>query len=173
MIRISKDKITEDYSFSILKSFKFLVDFFNFEPGDISVKVLKLNDFEQTYEKERGQKSAWFVVGFAADNGRIFILNKKDFEKKSHNEDEFEKVITHELCHIFIRRILEPKQTYVWIQEGICEYLSFGCNFNNIKNLIDFKQIETEDGWDKNNPYQQCAACEYEEFAGRQGEVQG
>lgn len=150
-----RNKYAIEHKEVVLKQFKYLVDFFDFEPGDIFVEILPLEEFEKFYEFENNEKPHWFVVGCALNNGRIIILDKKDFSKKKHTEDEFGPVILHELAHMFIRRLLWPKQTYIWIEEGICEYLSFK-DFP-IKDLkyVDFDEIKTMEGWDKHNPYQQ------------------
>jgi len=153
-----RNMLAVEYKDIITDKFNFLINYFNFEPGDIFIEVLSLDKFERYYEFEYGKKSQWFVVGSAINNGRILILNKQDFPKKKHTENEFEEVILHELCHMFIRRLNWPEHASIWIQEGLCEYLSFGKKEFKIKNFIDFKEIETEEGWDKYNPYQQAGA---------------
>jgi len=115
-----------------------------------------LNAFERYYELERGKKPDFFVVGSALNNGLIIILDKEDFEKKEHKPEEFERVILHELAHIFVRRILWPKQMYTWIEEGICEHLSFGDFPPRLKKIVSFEEIETPKGWCKHNAYQQA-----------------
>jgi len=149
--------LTLEYKDLISEKFNFLVKFFDFEPGDIFIEILPLEMFEKFSKLERGKKPEFFVVGSALDNGRVIILDKKDFEKKEHKAEEFERVILHELAHMFIRRILWPKQTYIWIQEGICEYLSFGDYPLKIKKFISFKQLEKKENWDNHYSYQQSA----------------
>lgn len=142
----------------IQKHFDYLVDYFNFEPGDIFVEILPLKEFDDFYTFKYGNLEPW-IVGGALNDGVIIILDKQDFTKKQdHKEEEFERVILHELAHMFIRRILWPKQTYVWIEEGICEFLSF--NDYPLKNLnyVDFKEIKSINGWDKYRSYQQSRA---------------
>ena len=141
----------------ITEKFNFLVKFFDFEPGDIFIEILPLEDFDRFYEFERGNKPELFVVGSALNNGRIIILDKKDFQKKEHKEEEFERVIIHELAHMFIRRILWPNQMYSWIEEGICEYLSFGDYPLKVKEYIIFEELNTIEKWRKHNAYQQSA----------------
>ncbi len=147
--------LTLVYKDLISSNFNFLVKFFDFEPGDIFIEILSLEDFEN-YCKIEGIKISNWCVGVAPKNGRVFILNKEDFEKKdNHKKEEFERVILHELAHMFIRRILWPKQTYPWIEEGICEYLSFGDYPLKIKDIVNFNEIKTIDGWRKHQAYQQ------------------
>jgi len=153
-----RNLLAYEYRKSISESFNLLVDYFNFEPGEIFIEVLPLDEFEKFYNFEYGGKSEDFIVGSTLNNGRILILDKKDFPLKKHMENEFEEVILHELCHMFIRRLTDPEHAYIWIQEGICEYLSFGKNGFKVKNNVDFRQVETEEGWDRYNPYQQAGA---------------
>lgn len=148
----------------IEEKFNFLCNLFDFDPNSISpykIEIAIINSLEEflkIYEKEYSNKPQEYVVGFAATNGRIFILNENLFEKKEHLKKEFEEVITHELCHIFTRRILDPKSTFRWIEEGICEYLAFKNNNFKVSNPIDFKKLEDRESWRKFHPYQQSAA---------------
>jgi len=150
-----KNQLSLKHQNLIKNKFNHLVGFFNFDPGEIKVEILPLKDFEKTYELENKKKSESFVVGSALDKGRIIVLDKKDFPKKHHKENEFEKVILHELSHMFIRRILWPKQTYVWIEEGVCQYLSFEDHPMKDKKIVDLKEIRTIEGWRKHHAYQQ------------------
>jgi len=157
MILISKNNLSQNYILEIESQFEFLENFFNCNPGDIEVTILSLKEFEEIYEKENNEKSKDFVVGFAAKNGRIFLLDKEDFPLKKHNKEEFEEVILHELCHMFIRRIINPRKIYPWVEEGICQYLSFGDLKPTIHSLIDFNKLKTIEDWKKYHPYQQSA----------------
>lgn len=149
--------LTLEFKDLISDRFNFLVDFFDFEPGDIFIEILPLKMFEEYCKFENIHLSSW-GVGVAPNNGRVFVLDKKDFPKrKGHKEEEFERVILHELAHMFIRRILWPKQTHIWIQEGICEYLSFGDYQLKIKKFVDFKNLEKKEDWDNHYSYQQSA----------------
>jgi hypothetical protein len=77
-----ENSLTLKYKNLIKRKFDFLVDFFDFEPGNIYIKILPLNKFEKTYKLEKKKKPAKFVVGSALSNGRIIILDKEDFDKK-------------------------------------------------------------------------------------------
>ena len=157
MILTTKNNLSKNYISEIKFQFGFLKDFLNYDPGDIEITILSLKEFEEIYEKENGKKSDNFVVGFAAKKGRIFLLDKEDFILKKHNKEEFEKVILHEFCHIFIRRIINPRKTYPWIEEGICQYLSFGDLRPNIHVLVDFNKLKSIEDWRIYHPYQQSA----------------
>jgi len=74
--------LTLEYKDLISEKFNFLVNFFDFEPGDIFIEVLPLKMFER-YCKFEGIKISNWGVGVALNNGKIIILDKKDFEKKS------------------------------------------------------------------------------------------
>jgi len=150
------DYSIKNYNSLINSKFDFLKDFFQFDPGEIHISILSLNDFENKFLDEKGEKSPLYVVGFAGNNGRVFVLNKDELILKNHNSDEFEKIIVHEFSHIFLRRILNSKQIYIWIEEGICQFLSFG--YNKINHKIEFEKIRYKDGWIKNPAYSQSAA---------------
>jgi Peptidase of plants and bacteria len=154
-----RNKHAMKYGEIIIKEFEKLKKYFDYEPGDIFIEVLPLNEFEKFYEFNYRHKPLPFIVGSALDNGIILILNKEDFTKRQgHSEDEFEQVILHEMAHMFIRRLTSPEHAFIWIQEGLCEYLSFKYSNFEIKNFIKFNEIENSEGWDKYNPYQQAGA---------------
>jgi hypothetical protein len=149
--------LTLEYKDLISEKFNFLVNFFDFEPGDIFVEIFPLKEFKEQCKIEGINISNW-CVGVTPKNCRVYVLDKKDFSKREgHTEEEFERVILHELAHMFIRRILWPKQTYIWIQEGICEYLSFGDYPLKIKKFVSLKYLEKKEDWDKHYSYQQSA----------------
>ncbi|MBU3907462.1 MAG: hypothetical protein KKA64_04405 [Nanoarchaeota archaeon] len=149
-----RSTLTLRYKELIKDKFNFLINFFDFEPGDLFIEILPLQDFENYCKLENCNLSD-FGVGSAISNGRVLVLDQKDFPKKDHKEEEFERVILHELCHMFIRRIINPKQTYPWIEEGICEYISFGDYSLKIKEIVTFSEIKTIDNWRKHYAYQQ------------------
>ena len=157
---------TSDNAFKkvIKKEFNLLLNLFDFDtntipPYKIEVTIIdSLEEFLEIYKKEYKSNPPEYVVGFATSNGRIFILNKKLFENRGHLTEEFEKVILHELSHIFVRRILDPKYTFMWIQEGLCQYLAFKDKEFKISKFIDFRKIETKENWKKFPAYQQSAA---------------
>jgi hypothetical protein len=151
-----ENSLTLKYKNLIKRKFNFLLDFFNFEPGKIYIKILPLDEFEKTYKLEKKKKPAKFVVGSALSNWRIIILDKEDFDKKGYDKKEFGNVILHELCHIFLRRFFYPKHTYAWIEEGLCQFLSFGKYPVKITKTISFKKLKTRRGWQKYNAYPQA-----------------
>ena len=72
-----RSMLTFEYKDLISDKFDFLVSFFDFEPGDIFIEILPLENFDKLYELERGNKPEFFVVGSALNNGRVIILDKK------------------------------------------------------------------------------------------------
>jgi len=46
--------LTLEYKDLISDKFNSLVNFFDFEPGDIFIEILPLEDFDKLYELERG-----------------------------------------------------------------------------------------------------------------------
>jgi len=159
VLNVSENKLRD-----IIKSkFEFLLRLFDFDPNRIPphkievAVVCSIKEFLEIYKKEYLYTPPKYVVGFAASNGRIFILHKELFEKRGHSKDEFEKVIAHELCHIFVRRILEPKSTFRWIEEGLCQYIAFKGQEFKVINFVNFRELETKEDWKKYRAYQQSA----------------
>jgi len=148
----------------ILEKFNLLLNVFDFNPNKIYPYKIEVNivdslkDFLDIFKEGKNSNPPDYVVGFAANNGRIFILNKKLFNERGHAESEFENVIVHELCHIFLRRILDPKHTLIWIEEGICQYLAFKDYNFSFSKQIDFRKLETKEDWRENHAYRQSAA---------------
>jgi hypothetical protein len=148
----------------VRERFEFLRSFFEFELKDtmsqcVTVTIINsLEDFHERYKNENGKEPMSYVVGFAGKDGNIFVLSKELFSAKGHKKEEFERVITHELCHIFMRRILNPKKTYVWIEEGICQFLSFGDQPAKVRHPIDFSKIRAREQWNTYNAYSQSSA---------------
>ncbi|NQU87141.1 MAG: hypothetical protein HQ541_15405, partial [Mariniphaga sp.] len=88
-----RNRYALNYKEIVKSKFKYLIDYFGYEPGDIFVEVLPLEKFDSFYKLEKGIKPIPFIVGTALSNGRILVLDKKDFSKKQgHNEEEFEEV---------------------------------------------------------------------------------
>lgn len=55
--------LTLKYKDLISGKFNFLVSFFDFEPGDIFVEILPLEEFEKNYFYEYGKSPLIFIVG--------------------------------------------------------------------------------------------------------------
>jgi len=68
--------------------FDFLINLFDFNPNEVPPYTIQVNildnidEFLRIYNKEYKVNPPNYVVGFAASNGRIFILNGNLFEKK-------------------------------------------------------------------------------------------
>jgi len=147
----------------VLSKFDFLLKLFNFDPNCIAPNKIEVNildsidKFLEVYKREYNHTPPEYVVGFAASNGRVFVLHKELFEKRGHPNTEFENVLVHELCHILIRRILDPKHTFRWIEEGLCQYIAFKGTEFKVKKFVSFRELESREDWEKNQAYQQSA----------------
>jgi len=65
----------------------------------------------------------WLVANTKNGGNNIFIFSPQVIEKySSHKKIDFQKIISHELCHIFNNRINENAP--ILIDEGIALYLS-------------------------------------------------
>ncbi|MEK6833552.1 MAG: hypothetical protein AABY32_05900 [Nanoarchaeota archaeon] len=72
----------------IIKKFDLLLNLFKFNPNTISPYKIEVTIIDSTeefltiYEREYNIKPQKYVVGFAATNGRVFILNENLFEAR-------------------------------------------------------------------------------------------
>ncbi|MDD3156508.1 MAG: basic secretory protein-like protein, partial [Candidatus Pacebacteria bacterium] len=81
------------------------------------------------------------MVAWIPESCLINIFSPSAFESQtSHSKDNFIKVLTHEISHVFIKEIYEINKPR-WLIEGLADYVS-GKNLNNIllKEIIDFKE---------------------------------
>ena len=134
--------------------YKKLKKFFGVDIAKIDIKIVEnVNDFS----KARGIKIndiPSYTVGTAKGLNCIIIFSKGKFKERGHKEEEFESVLFHEMAHLFVRSITK-RPIDPWIEEGICEYISFKKLEGKPKRLIDFKKIKTPKDWYKYAPYLQ------------------
>ena len=73
-------------------------------------------------DKIRGEKTPNWLVAWT-ENEDIFILNPKVYEKESCHKGDFWKVLKHEYCHIYHRRITRNSYPH-WLTEGTACYFA-------------------------------------------------
>lgn len=94
--------------------------FFGLSPIDIEVHLLGSRaEFDEVLKR----KTYDWEVGHS--KGRvIYVLDKDVFEtESSHPASDFEKVLKHEISHVYFD-ILRPDTTPYWLSEGIACYLA-------------------------------------------------
>ncbi|MDO8621110.1 MAG: hypothetical protein Q7R31_02410 [Candidatus Levybacteria bacterium] len=101
-----------------------------------------------------GHKTPSWFVGYADSSSKIFMFSPSVFDRESnHNKRDFRKVLCHEICHLFIRKIHNSYEP-VWLEEGLAYYAAGQKSrlkdnnpiFNNPKVLFF---IDTRKRWDK------------------------
>jgi hypothetical protein len=112
-----------------------------------------------TINKLLGRQTENWLVGWA-DKGTIYLLDSKNFEKESnhkYSDEEFYKLIKHEVCHMFVHKIAKIKIKPYWLSEGIPIYVSgqyenkklaaFHNFTKNYDSNIDTKSLYNESGF--------------------------
>ncbi len=138
------------YTLDFKKSYRKASSFFGIKPKDIKLKIIE--DPEKIF---RNKKIPWYAVGFYYKN-TVVIVDKELFPSRGHKKNEFSKVMLHEMCHIFIKKIVK-KKIPVWIEEGLCQFIAFGDKIKP-KNFVDLEKLETYKDWyNWNSPYAYCS----------------
>lgn len=132
------------------KSYNKASSFFGIKPKNIKLKIIK--DPEKIFHNK---KIPWYAVGFYNKN-TVIIVDKELFPLRGHKKNEFSKVMLHEMCHIFIKKIVK-KRIPVWIEEGLCQFIAFGSKAKP-KNFVDLEKLRTYKDWYRlDSPYAYCS----------------
>lgn len=130
--------------------------FFGFKIDGIKLVISKKSSI---ICKELGVNESevpWYAVGAWKDN-KIFVLDKELFPERGHDKKEFKKVILHELCHIYMKKMIK-KKIPVWIDEGICQQIAFPNINNKPEKFVELKNLNTLEDWSKyDHPYLYCS----------------
>jgi len=141
-IKIGKDEIgkiifrPDDHSVNwienlVLSNFKKLKKFYKINVSKINLELIYSR--KEFNDKINRQTPRW-MVGITFKN-KIYLLSPFIIEKVStHKKSELNKIITHELCHIFNNKI--NKNSLIWVDEGIALFLA------KQKKKKDFKKAE-------------------------------
>lgn len=117
-------------------------------------------DFIYTREemdKVRGCKTQNWLVGDSNKN-KITIFSPKVYSKVSnHPASDFFPTLTHEIAHVFLKKLFSGKGFPVWLDEGVAGYIAKQYKkYQGVKfEMIDFSKIGSYPGWQKYNPYSQ------------------
>lgn len=163
-IKLKKEKVilffkelNKEESFILKKikqSFVKLKIFFNLPFFQIKIYLAYSR---KEFEKFISRKSASWQVGHTnCPKNEIYLLSPSVFEEESiHKKEDFPKVLTHELTHLFTYKLYssyEPR----WLIEGLAYYIA-GQGKVNLKKKIKLKlknnflsQIDTKKMWKKN-----------------------
>lgn len=121
----------------LTKYSKEVSDFFELSESRINVHLIQSR---KEYNELWGDKTEDWMVGFT--RGRtVFIFDKDKFETESnHPKSDFEKVLKHEIAHIYYRQ-LKQNSAPAWLNEGIACYVAKQ-NKKPPENKITIKTLE-------------------------------
>ena len=123
-----------------------IFDFFNIENNIIiNIEILSKNQFHAEYKKRFKSDASNHVTGYIDDSMcKIIMLAFEDFKytiHKDNTEEDYLKIILHELVHIIHSIYCNRNYPEEWLWEGIACYLSnqYDLKIMNYKN--PFKSI--------------------------------
>jgi len=106
------------------KAYKNLKKFYEFKE-DININVFVINN-RDCINALRMKKTPKWVIGFSNPKiNTIFILDRKKFSKESehkYSKAKYERLITHEMSHIFFYRLMNDLKSPAWFSEGVALY---------------------------------------------------
>ena len=76
-----------------------------------------------------GMKTEDWMVGWINRN-KVYVLDSKSYEKESchkYSEDEYKKLIKHELPHCYFLKLSKYKSEPDWLWEGTALFVSGQC----------------------------------------------
>lgn len=89
----------------------------------ISNLIVELVYSRSEFEEKISYKStpSWLVA--ISKKNKVFLMSPSIMEKEScHKKREINKIVTHELCHVFNKKI--NKNTLMWVDEGMAQFLA-------------------------------------------------
>ena len=125
----TKNKFIEDCH---KESMKELDNFFELNWKFNTPKIFLLKKREDIDILRDGKTEGWLVAW--ANNRNIFLLEKNQTGKESdekYSPERYKALIKHEICHLFIDIVARNKKTPVWLNEGLCIFLSGQLKFKN------------------------------------------
>lgn len=91
-----------------------VADFFGLPLANLNIQIV---DSREVFNKLLKRKTEDWLVGLTL-KGKIYILDKEKFESESiHPKTHFEKVLKHEIAHIYYRNLRGNGHPY-WLNEG-------------------------------------------------------
>lgn len=145
----------ENYNDIFKNSYKKVSSFFGILPKNIKLHIITdLDKISKIFNIDIN-KIPWYACGFYKEND-VYVLSPELLKKRGHKKEELKNIITHELCHVFIKKLVK-KQIPVWIEEGISQYIAFG-NFGRYKKQVNITELNSYDDWYRlSDPYIYCS----------------
>ncbi|MFN8674533.1 MAG: basic secretory protein-like protein [Candidatus Sericytochromatia bacterium] len=158
----NKDKINEIEKYFL--NYHIIEDFFHHKfRKNINVYIFPNRKLLDTYWKTKSQ--CWMVA--SGSENELDLLSPSIWEKEScehkNNKEEIEKIILHEMVHVYHDQYTEPTNfegmdELGWLIEGLATYVANQIDEKRIKNIkkaILNNEIpkNLEDLWQGNNKY--------------------
>lgn len=115
-LKQEKDKVVERM---YKKAMKELDDFYFLEWKKNHPQIILLKNRKEI-DKFFGRETENWLVAFASQ-GKIFILNRKNYTKESshtYSDEEYYRLLKHELGHLFFGHLSRGKTKPAWLNEG-------------------------------------------------------
>tara|TARA_Y100000310_G_C20424549_1_gene688364 strand:- start:43 stop:516 length:474 start_codon:yes stop_codon:yes gene_type:complete len=126
---------------------KKLEDFFGIKLNSLP-KVIEVESRKEMDSFHNKPTEEWFVA--CVKEEKIVIFSKESMEEHtSHRKEEYEKLLIHELCHIFYGN---RQKTFLpmWLNEGIALNLAeqkkqkIDVSVNDVLNLVTQEQFQND-----------------------------
>lgn len=114
---------------------------------DVDIKIETINTREEM-DNLSGYKTPDWLVGKVKE-GKIYIFSKEVYERvSSHKLDDYEKVLKHEIVHLFIHKSFGKGPA--WFDEGVASILAeqirnLPSSIPNPTSLISYEQFRNEE----------------------------
>ncbi len=144
----------EDLSGVVEKAFEANELFFGKDVGEIEVAFLYTREELDSF---RGQKTPDWMIGYAKNN-KIYIFSQSVFGKLSdHPASEFPSALTHEIAHIFIKRLFGFSYPN-WFCEGLAGVVAEQYKNGRVlkEKIIPFSKLHSYQDWVKAHGYPQA-----------------
>jgi len=116
---LPNDNSVRNIEKQVLKSIKKLKAFYNINVSNINIELVYSR---KELNKKLKRKTPNWLIGTVVKN-KIYIFSLLSITKHNcHKNNKFNKLINHELCHIFNAKL--NKKMPIWLDEGIALYLS-------------------------------------------------
>ncbi len=119
-------------------------DFFGINWVDDTPNVVVLSNRKEI-DAFYGCKTESFVVAFGKPGNlrNIYLLDNEKIEQESshkkYSDEEYSRLVKHEICHLFYMSISKSNFRPVWLTEGVSIYLSGQLAENKpVKKFSDF-----------------------------------
>ena len=143
------DKVEKKVSLA----FAYVANFWGVKNHQIIINVF---DSREEYNRALGEKTADWMVG-NSNNNVINIFSPVAMGKQgNHKSKEFDSILTHEMTHSFLEKIVSGKFIPVWLNEGLAAYVAKQHRSSEKLYYVEenfCKQLGTHRGWDSNVKY--------------------